>query len=133
MVDHLTLDQRHDVMSKIRSKDTIPEKIVRSTAHKLGYRFRLHRKDLPGKPDLVFPRLGKVVFVHGCFWHKHKCKSLPKTNVEFWTDKLKTNALRDRRNIRKLRKLGWSVLVIWECRTKDTQKLRKKLLTFLEK
>jgi len=133
MVDHLTPEQRHVLMSTIRSKDTLPERVVRKTVHGLGFRFRLHKKDLPGKPDLVFPRIKKVIFVHGCFWHGHKCKSIPKSNVEFWKDKLSRNIARDKKNIRELKKLGWTALVVWECRTRNSEKLKMILLHFLEK
>ncbi|MBA4371667.1 MAG: very short patch repair endonuclease [Thermodesulfovibrio sp.] len=133
MVDHLTPEQRHVVMSKIRSKDTLPERVVRKTVHGLGFRFRLHRKDLPGKPDLVFPRMKKVIFVNGCFWHGHKCKSTPKSNVEFWEEKLRRNVTRDKKKLRDLRKLGWTPLVVWECRTRNLEKLEAILSHFLER
>ena len=111
-------------MSRIRGKDTKPEMIVRSLVHQMGFRFRLHRKDLPGKPDLVLPRHNKVIFVHGCFWHMHWCRYgrvVPKTNTEFWQNKRIGNVERDRRNIRKLRRVGWKTLVIWECWTRDVE------------
>jgi len=121
-------------MSKIRGKDTTPELIVRRLVHLAGFRFRLHRKELPGNPDLVLPRLKKVIFVHGCFWHGHKHKSMPKTNTAFWEAKIRTNMERDKQNIKELKKIGWSSLVVWECRTRkkrDRAKLARKLLTFL--
>jgi DNA mismatch endonuclease (patch repair protein) len=123
-------------MSRIRGKDTKPELIVRSMVHRMGYRFRLHARHLPGKPDLVLPRHEKVIFVHGCYWHMHRCRYgrvVPKTNTEFWQNKRQGNVDRDRRNLRQLRRDGWSVLVIWECWTKDEQKLKSKLTTFLSK
>jgi len=107
-----------DASVSIRGKDTKPEMVVRRMVHAMGYRFRLHRKDVPGTPDLVFPGLGKVIFVHGCFWHSHNCRYgrvKPKTNVGFWTDKREKTKQRDSRNKRELRKLGWEVLVVWEC------------------
>jgi DNA mismatch endonuclease, patch repair protein len=107
-------------MSRIAAKDTKPELAVRRTAHALGYRFRLHRRDLPGRPDLVFPRLGKVVLVHGCFWHRHSdpgCRNavLPKTRQDWWRAKLSANVDRDARNLKALAELGWEVLTLWEC------------------
>ena len=121
MADVLTPAQRAHCMSRIRGKNTKPELLVRSVAHSLGYRFRLHRRDLPGRPDLVFPRLRKVVFVHGCFWHMHRgcpaCR-IPTTNREFWLRKLHGNRARDRRNLRRLVRAGWRVKVVWECETR---------------
>jgi len=131
MVDHLTPKQRSRCMSKIRSKNTTPEIIVRKTVHSMGYRYRVYRKDLPGKPDLVFPRMNKVIFVHGCFWHGHKCKYLPKSNVKFWKNKTNTNKERDKRNKHEIKKLGWDVLIVWECQTKNLDELRRKLHAFL--
>ncbi|MEZ6061895.1 MAG: very short patch repair endonuclease [Planctomycetaceae bacterium] len=116
--------QRSFNMSRIRDRDTRPEMIVRSLVHRMGYRFRLHRKDLPGKPDLVLPRHRKVIFVHGCFWHRHRCRYgrvAPKSNAAFWQEKRNGNVLRDRRNIRSLRRDGWQVLVIWECWTRHPE------------
>jgi DNA mismatch endonuclease (patch repair protein) len=113
-------------MSRIRGKDTAPERRVRSMLHGMGYRFRLHRKDLPGKPDIVFVSRRVALFVHGCFWHRHKgCKNCttPTNNREFWTTKLNGNATRDKTNRRALSKLGWSSFVIWECETEDPRKL----------
>ena len=131
---HLTKKQRSYCMSRIKGKDTKPEVVVRSLVHRIGYRFRLHRKDLPGKPDLVLARYGKVIFVHGCFWHMHTCKkgkSTPATNVQFWRNKREGNRARDRRNIRALKKLGWEVLVVWECGVKDLERLEGILRGFL--
>jgi DNA mismatch endonuclease (patch repair protein) len=120
-------------MRSIRSKDMQPELAVRRLAHKLGYRFRLHRKDLPGKPDLVFGPRQKVIFVHGCFWHSHDCKAAhnPKSNQEYWVPKLERNKARDGKNIEGLEAKGWQVLVIWECEVRDEVALRKRLRTFL--
>ncbi len=108
--------------------------IVRSLVHRMGYRYDLHRKDQPGKPDIVLTRHKKVIFVHGCFWHIHNCKYgkvKPVTNTEFWKTKREGNVARDKRNLKKLRKDGWKVLIIWECQTKDREKLRTKLEKFL--
>ncbi len=118
------------MMASIKGKSTKPELVVRRMAHRLGYRFRLHRKDLPGSPDLVFPRLKLAVFVHGCFWHRHKaCRYAysPKTNVEFWDRKFKNNVLRDVRAKEGLEDMGWRVAIIWECETQDPVELRKTL------
>ena len=105
-------------MSRIKSRDTSPELKVRSILHRMGYRFRLHRKDLPGKPDIVLPKYRAVIFVHGCFWHRHfDCKYAytPKSNIEFWEKKFSKNIERDLRNKRLLQEQGWSVIVVWEC------------------
>lgn len=125
---------RSALMARIGPKDTKPEMVVRRIAHALGCRFRLQRRDLPGTPDLVFPRLGKVIFVHGCFWHRHPgCKktSMPKTRVEFWTRKFESNVERDARKERELRQMGWDVTIIWECETRDTEKLTFRLASWL--
>jgi DNA mismatch endonuclease, patch repair protein len=116
-MDVLTPEQRHYNMSRIHSKDTKPEIIVRKWLWKNGYRFRLHRKDLPGKPDIVLAKYKTAIFVHGCFWHKHNCKygSEPKTHRDFWDKKLGDNVKRDRNNEKELIKGGWRVLIIWEC------------------
>ena len=109
-------------MSRIRSKDTAPEIRVRSMLHKAGYRFRLHVKDLPGKPDIVLPKYKTVIFVHGCFWHRHKgCSkaTTPSTNSEYWKKKFQRNVERDKQDQAELKKLGWKVIVIWECETID--------------
>lgn len=125
MTDILTKERRSWNMSRIKGKDTTPEKKVRSILHKNGYRFRLNRKDLPGKPDLVLPKYNLVIFVHGCFWHRHKdCPDakLPKSNTDFWTTKLNKNVERDKKVRSSLEKLGWKVHVIWECDLKNTKK-----------
>jgi DNA mismatch endonuclease (patch repair protein) len=130
MTDHLTKSKRSWNMSQIRSTNTRPELVVRSLLHSLGYRFRLHKKDLPGKPDIVLKRFKTVVFCHGCFWHQHVgCKraSSPKTNQDYWLPKLKRN--RERFDLVKnmLIELGWKVIVVWECETKDIDSLKIKL------
>lgn len=109
-------------MRAIRGKDSKPEMLVRRFIHSLGYRYRLHRRDLPGCPDIVFLSLRKVIFVHGCFWHRHNCRkgrSVPATRREFWRKKLGKNKLRDKRNVRDLKRLGWRVLQIWECQVSE--------------
>jgi len=133
-VDPLTPEQRSKCMSRIRGRNTKPELVVRSLVHALGYRFRLHRRDLPGTPDLVLPRLRKIIFVHGCFWHQHagcKLATLPKSRQEFWLPKLKANGNRDRRNERALRKLGWGVMTVWECQLRDAKRLTGRIRRFL--
>ena len=126
---------RSENMRAIRGRDTLPEIAVRSLTHKLGYRFRLHRQDLPGRPDLVFPARHKVIFVHGCFWHSHACKTglIPKSNRDFWIPKLWRNKVRDKENIDALKQLGWDALVIWQCELKDAPALRRKVTRFLGK
>jgi len=117
-------------MSRVRSADTSPEIKVRSTLHRLGYRFRLHRGDLPGNPDIVLPRHRTAIFVHGCFWHRHpRCKeaSTPATRKGYWLPKFERTVKRDRRNRKELRKIGWEVVVVWECQTKDSRKLERRL------
>ena len=118
-------------MSRIRSRDTTPEKLVRSLVHKMGLRFRLFRADLPGKPDLYLPRHQTVILIHGCFWHCHGCKvggkSQPKSNTSYWSEKLQRNKDRDRENIMALKRLGLRVVVVWECWTRNTVMLENKL------
>jgi len=118
MVDFLTPAQRSERMSRIRGKDSQPELALRRVLHRLGLRYRLHAKDLPGKPDLVFPRYKAVVFVHGCFWHRHEgCKTAttPKSNTPFWVEKFNKNKVRDARAADSLNNLGWRVFIVWEC------------------
>jgi len=134
-LDPLSPEERSERMSRVRQKDTRPEMRVRRLVHGLGYRYRLHGAGLPGKPDLVFAGRRKVIFVHGCYWHRHDCKNgqrLPKTRLDFWLPKLKRNAERDREIIEQLGEIGWEALVIWECETKDTDALTKKIRRFLE-
>lgn len=136
-MDTLTPPQRSERMGRVRGRDTKPEMRVRKLAHAMGYRYRLHRKDLPGKPDLVFPGRKKVIFVHGCFWHRHrsqKCKlaRLPKSRLDFWLPKLNANRQRDLKNVRKLKSLGWKVLIVWECESASNEHLENKLRDFLE-
>lgn len=136
-MDTVSPKKRSQIMRRVRSVDTSPELIVRKLLHSLGYRFRLHRRDLPGKPDLVFPSRRKVMFIHGCFWHQHCChrgNRLPSSNQEYWTRKLRGNVTRDRSNRHRLHKLGWSVFVVWECQTKkdNLPKLANRLCKFLD-
>jgi DNA mismatch endonuclease (patch repair protein) len=136
MTDVHNPEQRSFNMSRIASKNTKPELIVRSTVHRMGFRFRLHSRGLPGKPDLVLPIHRKVIFVHGCFWHCHRCrfgKVTPATNSEFWRKKRADNVARDRRNRQQLKAAGWSVLVVWECWTRNPdQDLLPVLKKFLQ-
>ena len=135
MTDVHTREQRSRNMSAIKCKDTSPEKVVRSLIFKMGFRYRLHRTDLPGKPDIVLLSRKKVVEVHGCFWHMHKCrfgKVTPATRASFWAQKRLGTVARDRRNQRLLRRQGWRVCTIWECMTRDQKKLEAKLRSFLE-
>jgi DNA mismatch endonuclease (patch repair protein) len=135
MADVLTPEQRRRNMAAIKGKNTKPEMIVRQLVHSLGYRYRLHRTDLLGKPDLVFPSRRKVIEVYGCYWHIHDCpygRVVPKTNAEFWQTKRLSNVTRDKRNAEELAKQGWRVLVVWECEVKDTDKLRESITQFLD-
>jgi DNA mismatch endonuclease (patch repair protein) len=132
-MDRLTRENRSRLMSRISGKDTLPELAVRSVLHRLDYRFTLHGRDLPGRPDLVFPSRRKVVFVHGCYWHGHDCRqgrAQSKSNVEFWAEKLAGNMARDRRNVAALRRLGWRVEIVWQCELKDGTWLER-ILRFL--
>lgn len=132
MADRVSSAKRSEIMRAVRSRNTSPERKVRSVAHNLGLRFRIHRKDLPGSPDLLFPKRRTALFVHGCFWHRHEnCSraTTPKTNAEYWTRKFINNVERDRENKRKLEAKGWKVLIIWECETNT----RKSIETFLTK
>ena len=134
MKDKLTKQERSDHMRRIRKTDTKPELVVRRATHRLGYRFRLHSKDLPGTPDLVFPRLRKIIFVHGCFWHQHEgCKlaRMPKSRLDYWQPKLLRNRQRDEVALAALRKAGWSVRVIWECEVADEQSVASRVDCFL--
>jgi DNA mismatch endonuclease (patch repair protein) len=122
-------------MSRIRSKNTKPEMVVRSMLHRMGFRFRLHDRKLPGNPDIVLPKYKTVIFVHGCFWHRHSgCNYTytPKSRVEFWEVKFQKNVNNDQENIRLLKELGWQVKVIWECETKDTDKIAETIAVFLK-
>jgi DNA mismatch endonuclease (patch repair protein) len=138
MADRLTAKRRSDNMSRIRSKDMKPEMVVRQLVHGLGYRYRLHGRDLPGKPDLIFRSRRKVIFVHGCFWHQHPAldcpdgaRRKPKSNTGYWNPKLQRNIERDSQNQSCLQEVGWDVLIIWECETEDQDRLTNKLQRFL--
>jgi DNA mismatch endonuclease (patch repair protein) len=134
MVDVFSTARRSAIMSHIKGKDTAPEKYVRKLLHALGMRFRLHRKDLPGKPDIVLPRRRKIIFVHGCFWHGHDgCRraALPNSNADFWAAKVRRNKVRDQETQLALRRLRWKCLVIWQCEMKDEARLIALLQTFV--
>lgn len=136
MADRISREHRSWNMSRIRDRDTAPEMAVRSLLHRMGCRFRLHRKDLPGKPDIVLSKYRTVIFVHGCFWHRHRrCKFAytPKTRIDFWTEKFEKNIERDSRIQRRLRNLGWHVIVVWECQTHDLEKLKDRLNRLLQR
>ena len=136
MADTVAPQRRSEIMSHIRAKGMKPEMRVRQLAHSMGYRYRLHRKDLPGKPDMVFPGRRKAIFVHGCFWHQHaspacKIARIPKSNRDYWLPKLERNASRDAEHMAKLDKLGWEVLILWECEVEEYTGLRERIRKFL--
>lgn len=136
MIDVFSKKRRSEIMASIRDKGTKPEMVVRRLIYSMGYRYHLHRKDLPGKPDLVFAGRKKVIFVHGCFWHQHddpKCKirRIPKSNKDYWIPKLERNVKRDAENIKALSEMGWDILVIWECEISDLERLSNKIRDFL--
>ena len=134
MADNRTQQQRSETMRAVRGKDTGPEWFVRRLLHGQGYRYRLHDPDLPGKPDLVFASRGKVIFVHGCFWHAHGCRygQAPKSKLDYWLPKLEANKGRDREKASQLRALGWSVVTVWQCETLSPKRLYRKLQRFLD-
>ncbi|MDP6636416.1 MAG: DNA mismatch endonuclease Vsr [Phycisphaerae bacterium] len=137
-MDIFSPEKRSRIMRRVRSENTKPEMVVRRLAHGLGYRFRLHRKDLPGRPDLVFAGRRKIIFVHGCFWHQHSCRRgsrTPSTRREYWLAKLQGNVARDKTVVRRLRTLGWGVMVVWECQTTPGKldRLAGRIARFLEK
>ena len=134
MVDHVDQAKRSLIMAAVHSKDTGPEKVVRGIVHRLGYRYQLHVKTLPGRPDLVVPARRKVIFVHGCFWHRHrKCRyaTSPKSRRKFWKAKFAANVARDCRNERQLKRMGWALLTVWQCELKKKERLTRRLDEFL--
>ena len=134
MPDIYSQEKRSSIMARVPAAGTKPERVVRQVAHGLGYRYRLHKANLPGRPDLVFPRHRKVIFVHGCFWHGHEnCRKAkrPETNRPFWNRKLSRNVKRDQQDVAALRETGWMVLVVWECETRNRAQLSTKILDFL--
>ena len=135
MSDPLNRKQRSELMARIGGRDTAPEMAVRRIAHRMGLRFRIHRKDLPGRPDLVFPKHRLALFVHGCFWHRHEgCRFayMPKTRIEFWKKKFEGNVARDKRQESALHALGWKVLTIWECEVRNIEEVERKIGAFLD-
>lgn len=133
MIDTRTPKKRSQIMASVRSKDTGPELVVRKLLTQEGYRYRLHKKGLPGRPDIVFPGKKKIIFVHGCFWHGHRCSkgALPKSRLDYWKPKIEKNKERDLKNRKALVKDGWKVLTIWQCQLKNIENIRKKLNKFL--
>lgn len=134
-MDVLTKKQRSYCMSRIRSKDTKPEIAVRKIIFNLGYRYRLHKKNIPGCPDIVLLKHRKIIFVNGCWWHRHNCKlgrRSPKSRINYWLPKLQDNKERQKRNVRKLKNQKWNVLTVWECQIKDLPKLKTKIARFLK-
>jgi DNA mismatch endonuclease (patch repair protein) len=132
-MDTISKAERSALMSRIRSKDTRPERTVRSLLHSLGYRFRLHQPNLPGRPDIVLPRHRKIILVHGCFWHGHSCRlaSKPKTNRAYWTQKIRKNRTRDANNWAALQEHGWTVLELWECEVRKLTGIEDKIRVFM--
>ena len=134
-MDSVSPEKRSWIMAQVKGRDTKPEKAVRSLLHRMGYRFRLQRKDLQGKPDIVLPKYHTVIFVHGCYWHRHDCpngRRLPKSRLDFWLPKLEGNRERDLKKQTLLRELGWNVMIIWECMIRDESALRENIRSFLE-
>jgi DNA mismatch endonuclease, patch repair protein len=133
MTDRVSKATRSAIMATVKSKNTGPELLVRSWLHRLGYRYRLHRRDLPGSPDLVFPGRKKAIFVHGCFWHGHDCRwgRLPKSRLKYWASKMRANRTRDAEKIASLNALGWGSLVVWQCELKRSESALRVILDFL--
>lgn len=132
--DPLSPMERSERMRSVKGKDTAPERVVRKLVDSMGYRYRLHARKLPGRPDIVFPSRHKVLFIHGCFWHRHRCASgvrIPRTRLDFWLPKLENNRKRDRRKIAALKRDGWDVLIVWECQLRNGMKLKEKIKGFL--
>ena len=132
-MDTRTPEQRRRIMQAVKSENTGPELLVRGLLHRMGYRYRLHRRDLPGSPDIAFVSHRKAIFVHGCFWHGHDCPKgrLPKSRLDYWRPKLDKNRERDRKREEELRSLGWAVLVVWQCETVDLEALGRRLQAFV--
>lgn len=133
-MDTRTPEQRRRIMQAVKSRNTKPELLVRSLLHRMGYRFRLHHRNLPGRPDIVLPKHRKAIFVHGCFWHAHGCAKgqPPKSRQDYWLPKLAANVSRDRAKIAELERLGFDVLVVWQCETKDDVSLALRLQAFVD-
>ena len=135
MVDRVSPERRRYIMQRVGSRDTKPEMVVRRMLHALGYRYRLHRKDLPGRPDLAFPRRRKAIFVNGCFWHGHGCHlgQLPKSRLEYWGPKIRANRDRDERKAAELEAQGWRVMTVWQCELKEPDTALDRMVEFLER
>ncbi len=137
MADAVSKNERSRIMAAVKSKDTAPERLVRKLVHALGYRYRLHVRSLPGTPDLVFPRLRKIINVNGCFWHMHGCPRcrVPASRRDYWTAKMRRNAARDKQTRRELRQSGWRIMVVWECQISHSRldRLRARIVAFLDK
>ena len=135
MVDRVTKEKRSEIMRSVKSKNTTPEMTVRKLVFSMGYRYRLHRRDLPGSPDMVFPGRKKVIFVHGCFWHGHSCKKgmPPKSRLDYWLPKITENRERDRKALIALRRNKWKVLVVWQCQIGNFGKLKRRLRNWLDR
>jgi len=133
MIDTRTKEQRSRIMKSVGTRDTGPELTVRRLLHRIGYRYRLHRKDLPGRPDIVFPSRKRIIFIHGCFWHGHECSKgkLPKSRLDYWTAKIKANQDRDAKVVARLREAGWQTLTLWQCELTGLGQLERKLRQFL--
>lgn len=133
MADHVSPKKRSAIMARVKNKNTGPELVVRKMLHRLGYRYRLHRRDLPGSPDIVFPRPKLAIFVNGCFWHGHNCRygRLPKSKLRYWRPKIKANRTRDVLKRRELRKQGWDFLVVWQCELRKPEKALDSMVQFL--
>jgi DNA mismatch endonuclease, patch repair protein len=134
MTDRVAPDRRSFIMSKVGQKNTTPEMILRRALHARGFRYRLHRRDLPGSPDLVFPSRRKVIFVHGCFWHGHGCRwgMAPKSRAEYWLPKMEANKARDNQALTLLREKGWQALVVWQCELRNTAPTVERVIAFLD-
>lgn len=132
-MDNISKEKRSLIMRKVKGRDTVPELKVRSMLHRMGYRFRLNKSKLPGRPDIVLPKWNTVIFVHGCFWHRHNCKNgirIPASRQDYWIPKLRGNQERDKKNILQLKEMGWKILVIWECEIKHENRLLQKISTY---
>ena len=135
VTDHVSPKKRSAIMAQVRTRNTGPELVARKMLHRLGYRYRLHRKDLPGSPDIVFPRTKLAIFVNGCFWHGHACRygRLPKSKLQYWRPKIEANRTRDVSKQRQLRQRGWSFLVVWQCELRKPEAALKQMVQFLNK
>ncbi|WP_415909131.1 very short patch repair endonuclease [Oleiharenicola sp. Vm1] len=134
MADRVNQQVRSRIMASVRTRDTGPEVALRKRLHSLGYRYRMHAANLPGRPDIVFPSRKKVIFVHGCFWHGHRCRwgRLPKSRIDYWEMKIRSNRSRDRRTSAAIRKAGWGVLVVWQCEIRKVDRVLPRITQFLE-